>query len=321
MQHIALLCGGTTSEREVSLRGAASVRPALEAIGHAVRVIDLREDSLEGVDLRGITFAFILLHGGWGEGGGVQAELAARGIPFSGSDACSSRLALDKELTKAAFLRGRIPTPEYEVATRNDAESRAQRMFRKHGLPLAIKPVTQGSSVGVSIVRDAAHLTGAFDEAFRWDSRVLVERGIVGRELTVAVVGARAYPVIEVAPSREFYDYAAKYSDGGTRYITRPVLDAVTEKLARHLAKRAHNALRCHGYSRVDMMLDGQGGLHVLEVNTLPGMTSRSLLPLATAQAGLGYEETLQAMIDASLAARRRIPVEAYTESSALAAA
>lgn len=308
MLRIALLNGGTSSEREVSLNGGNAVAEALSAIGHTVTRFDLTQDSLAGLDLSGFNFAFICLHGGWGEGGGVQAELEQLGIPYSGSDSCSSRLALDKVLSKAAFLRNRIPTPEHEVATKSDGLERFRRLQRRYGLPLAVKPATQGSSVGVSIVRDSSEIEPALAEAFRWDQQVVIERGIIGRELTVAIIGARAYPVIEVAPGRDFYDYQAKYSEPGTRYITNPQLCPVVEKLARHLSKRAHNALRCNGYSRVDLMLEGDGNLFVLEVNTLPGMTSRSLLPLATAQAGMGYEETLQAMIDASLTARRKIP-------------
>jgi D-alanine-D-alanine ligase len=315
MQRIALLCGGTSSERDISLRSGANVADALRNIGHTVTVHDLTADSLEGTDLSDASFAFIVMHGGWGEGGGVQAELERIGIPYSGSDACSSRLALDKELTKAAFLRQRVPTPEHDIVTRGDAAARAARFTARHGYPVAVKPVTQGSSIGVSIVRDGAGMGPALEEAFRWDQRVMLERGIVGRELTVAIIGARAYPVIEVAPCRDFYDYSAKYADPGTRYITRPELDPVVEKTARHIAKRAHNSVRCHGYSRIDMMLDSAGGLHVLEVNTLPGMTNRSLLPLAAAQAGMSYDETLQAMIDASLAPRRRIS-EAVTGDS-----
>jgi len=318
MHRIALLCGGTSSERDVSLRSGANVADALRNIGHDVTVFDLRTDSLDGIDLGGHSFAFIVMHGGWGEGGGVQAELERVGIPYSGSDACASRLGLDKELTKAAFMRQRVPTPEYDVVTAADALPRATKFARTHGYPVAIKPVTQGSSIGVSIVRTPEAMGPALEEALRWDERVIVEKGIVGRELTVAIVGARAYPVIEVAPSREFYDYNAKYSDPGTKYIAKPELDPVVEKTARHLAKRAHNAIRCHGYSRTDMMLDARGGLHVLEVNTLPGMTSRSLLPLATSQAGMSYEETLQAMIDASLAPRRRIPETVVADARAL---
>lgn len=315
MQRIALLCGGTSSEREVSLRSGANVADALRNIGHRVTVHDLRADTLEGIDLHDASFAFIVMHGGWGEGGGVQAELEKLGLPYSGSDACSSRLALDKELTKAAFLRQRVPTPEHDVVTRADATVRARRFAARHGFPLAVKPVCQGSSIGVSIVKDAGGLDAALEEAFKWDERVMVERGIVGRELTVAIIGARAYPVIEVAPSRDFYDYSAKYADPGTRYITKPDLDPMVDKMARHFAKRAHNSVRCHGYSRTDMMLDQNGGLHVLEVNTLPGMTSRSLLPLAAAQAGMSYEEALQAMIDASLAPRKRIGVSARIDT------
>lgn len=304
MHNIALLQGGTSSEREISLRSAVSVASALRAIGHDVTAFTLESDSIDNLPLEDFSFVFICLHGGWGENGGVQAALEARGIPYSGSDAVSSRLAMSKELTKAKFLNARVPTATYDVATERDAEARLARMAARCGFPLAIKPTCEGSSVGVTIARNMEEARAGLKEAFRFGKHVMIERGIVGRELTVGIIDERAYPVIEIAPGREFYDYQAKYVDTGTRYIDTPDLSEAQERLARHFALQAHRALRCHGYSRVDLMLGNDGQLWVLEVNTLPGMTDRSLLPLATRKVGMSYEETLQAMVDASLESR-----------------
>ncbi|MCA8939674.1 MAG: D-alanine--D-alanine ligase [Planctomycetes bacterium] len=313
MLSIALICGGASSEREISLKSAASIEGALEDIGHRVTRIELMFDSLDGIDLKGFDFAFIAMHGGWGEGGGLQRELEERGIPYSGSDALSSRIALDKELSKQHFAKQRIATPQWEIATRSTPESRLRRIFKRFGFPLAVKPTCEGSSVGVSVPKSSEIALEAIEDALEFGPRVMIERGVKGREFTVAVIGARAYPVIEIATSNEFFDWQAKYESAETRYIEKPELSELQVKQAQYLAKRAHNALRCHGYSRVDLMMDASGDFTVLEVNTLPGMTTRSLLPLATKQAGLSYEETLQAMIDASLAERRRIDESAYT--------
>jgi len=309
MQRILVLFGGTSSEREVSLKSGQAVADGLREIGHIVETHDLQQDSLAHLDLSEYTFVFNALHGGYGENGGLQRELDRAGVTYSGSGPIACRLAMDKELTKAQFLARRVPTAPYTVISKSDSAARIKRSVNRLGLPLVIKPVNEGSSVGVSIVKSAAEVKKAVEEAFQFGERVMLEQYIAGREFTVAIIGARAYPVIEIAPAREFYDYAAKYTDGGTRYILTPELSDLQAKLAQYHAKRAYNSLRCHGYGRVDLMLDADGEFHVLEVNTLPGMTARSLLPQAAAQAGLGFEEALQAMIDASCAPRRTIPL------------
>lgn len=307
MHRILVLYGGTSTEREVSLKSGSAIAAGLREIGHDVTEHDLKQDSLAGIDLSQYTFAFNTLHGGYGEDGRVQRELERAGLPYSGSGPIACRLAMDKELTKAQFLAARIPTAPYAVIDKSDSAERTRRAANRLGFPLVIKPVNEGSSVGVSIIKQSDELDQALEEAFKYGQRVLLEQYISGREFTVAIIGARAYPIIEIAASREFYDYQAKYADGGTRYITEPELSEVQVKLAKFHAKRAYNALRCHGYGRVDLMLNASGEFQVLEVNTMPGMTERSLLPLAAAKAGLGFEETLQAMIDASCVVRRPI--------------
>lgn len=306
MLRIALLYGGTSSEREVSIKSGEAVWAALERIGHHVLPLDIGADNLAMLETEKVDFAFIALHGGEGENGAVQRRLEEMQIPYSGSGPIASRLAMDKELSKAEFLTHRVPTAPYEVAEEFDAEYRLRRMARRMGWPLIVKPIDQGSSFGVSKVACLNDVPGALAGAFKHGPRVMLERCIVGRELTVGVVGNRALPVCEVIAPSGFYDFKAKYDKtAGTRYVTNPELPGPTAKMAQHYARRAHHALRCHGYSRVDLMLDGEGELWVLEVNTLPGMTETSLLPKSAAQEGVGFDELVQELIDVSLESRR----------------
>lgn len=307
MLRIALLFGGTSTEREVSLKSGSEVYAALKRIGHTVIPIDYNGANFDEVDKARPDFVFIALHGGEGEDGTVQRWLEERKLPYSGSGPCASRLAMDKELSKAEFLAHRVPTPPCEVAERHDARYRFRRMARRIGLPLVVKPTQQGSSLGVTIVRELDHADAALEAALSLGERVMIEKCIEGRELTVGVVGSRALPVCEVIPGAAFFDFEAKYSHNApTRYVLNPDLAGPTAKLAQHYARRAHNALRCHGYSRVDMMLDKDGDLWVLEVNTLPGMTDHSLLPKMAAAEGVGFDELVQELIDVSLEKRRQ---------------
>lgn len=307
MLRIALLTGGHSAEREVSLNSGAAVYAALKRIGHSVTPVDVRDSDLREVARCRPDFVFNCLHGGEGEDGTIQAQLEALKIPYSGSGPVSSRLAMDKELAKAEFFAQRVPTPPSEVAEQFEAKYRVRRMARRLGLPLAIKPTNQGSSIGVSIVREIEHADAALDRAFTHNSRVLIEKAIIGRELTVGVIGERALPVCEIIAGTTFFDYDAKYSYGSnTRYVVNPELPGAAMRMAQHYAKRAHHALRCHGYSRVDMILDKDNDLWVLEVNTLPGMTDHSLLPKMAAAEGMGFDELVQEMIDESMKPRRK---------------
>lgn len=307
MLHIALLYGGTSSEREISIKTGEAVWAALERIGHRVTPIDVGHDSIDVLENSKCDFAFIGLHGGEGENGTVQRRLEELQIPYSGSGPIASRLAMDKELSKAEFLTHRVPTPPYEIAEEFEAEYRLRRMARRMGWPIVVKPIDQGSSIGVSMVTCLNEVHGALKNAFDHSHRVVFEKGIAGRELTVGVIGNRALPVCEVVSKNGFFDFDAKYDkSSGTKYIVNPDLPGPTAKMAQHYAKRAHHALRCHGYSRVDFMMDADGELYVLEVNTLPGMTETSLLPKAAQEEGVGFDELVQELIDVSREKRRR---------------
>lgn len=306
MLRIALLFGGNSSERDVSIRSGEAVWAALERIGHKVTPVDYGRDDMSVLERDRPDFVFVALHGGEGEDGTVQRRLEEMGLPYSGSGPVASRLAMDKELTKAEFLAHRVPTPPGEVAEEFDAAYRLRRMARRLGWPLCVKPIDQGSSIGVSLVRGPEEVESALAGALAHGPRVLMEKGIVGRELTVGVVGNRALPVCEVIAPSGFFDFNAKYNkQAGTRYVVNPELPGPVAKMAQHYARRAHHALRCHGYSRVDLMLDANNDLWVLEVNTLPGMTETSLLPKSAAAEGVSFDELVQELIDVSREARR----------------
>jgi len=308
MLRIALLFGGNSSEREVSIRSGEAIWAALERIGHKVLPIDYGRDDFGVLERDRPDFVFVALHGGEGEDGTVQRRLEEMGLPYSGSGPVASRLAMDKELSKAEFLAHRVPTPPAEVAEEFDADYRLRRMARRLGWPLCVKPIDQGSSIGVSLVKGPEEVDAALKGAFAHSPRALMEKGIVGRELTVGVVGNRALPVCEVIAGNGFFDFNAKYNkQAGTKYIVNPELPGPVAKMAQHYARRAHHALRCHGYSRVDLMLDHSNDLWVLEVNTLPGMTETSLLPKSAAAEGVSFDELVQELIDVSREPRRPV--------------
>ncbi|MCA8936534.1 MAG: D-alanine--D-alanine ligase [Planctomycetes bacterium] len=307
MLRIALLYGGTSTERDISIKSGEAIWSALERIGHNVLPVDVGHDSLSILETEKVDFAFIALHGGEGENGTIQRRMEELNIPYSGSGPIASRLAMDKELSKAEFFTHRVPTAPYEVAEEFESEYRLRRMARRMGWPICVKPIDQGSSIGVSMVSCLNDVHNSLGEAFKHGRRVMFEKGIIGRELTVGVVGNRALPVCEVVSPTGFFDFKAKYDkSAGTKYIVAPDLPGPTAKMAQHYARRAHHALRCHGYSRVDMMLDAEGELWVLEVNTLPGMTETSLLPKAAAHEGVGFDELVQELVDVSMEGRRR---------------
>jgi D-alanine-D-alanine ligase len=239
---------------------------------------------------------FLALHGTGGEDGWVQGLLDLAGLAYTGSGCKASAVAMDKALSKQLFERAGIPTPAWSLAPRDP-----RRAVKAPG-PLIVKPAEQGSAVGVSLVRDAAGFRKALKAAGAFGP-VLVERFIPGRELTVGVLGRRALPVVEIVPKNEFYDWESKYALGGSRHLCPAPLPRAIALKAQQLSLAAHAALGCRGYSRADLRLDPKGGLWMLEVNTLPGMTRVSLLPDAAKADGMGFEELLQAMVRESLAA------------------
>ena len=294
---VAVLMGGSSAEREVSLRSGRAVAGALAAAGATVREVDVRGPGF--VLPAGTDVAFVALHGTFGEDGGVQKILERRGVSYTGSDAVASALAFDKERAKSAFLKAKIPTPRYEVIAGRRGN---HRRLAEMDVPLVIKPARQGSSVGITIVRDAAQLDKAMQAAWQYDDRLIVEEFIEGRELTVGVFAKKALPVIEVRPKKGFFSYEAKYTAGATEYLVPAPLDRVAASRAQHLAQKAHRTLGCRDFSRVDLMMAKDGSMYVLEVNTIPGFTDTSLVPKAAQAAGMSFQQLCVRLVEMALA-------------------
>jgi D-alanine-D-alanine ligase len=302
---IGVLLGGLSSEREVSVRTGEAVLAALQLRGHDAVPIYVDRDLDLALRQARIDVAFIALHGRFGEDGCIQGLLETMGIPYTGSGVLASALAMDKVKAKELFRLHNLPTPAYHVIPRA-AEGDVLSAHGDFGFPAVVKPVREGSSVGVEIVHDAAGLIAACERAFCFDDDVLVERHISGQEVSVAVLGDRALGAVEIAPGNEFYDYSAKYSRGASSYFIPPRLSPERYRGVLAQAARAHAALGCTGATRVDMIVSEAGNEYVLEVNTVPGMTRTSLLPKIADAAGISFEELCEMILwGAGLQTRR----------------
>jgi D-alanine-D-alanine ligase len=275
---VSVLAGGVSGEREVSLRSGAAVAKALRSIGVKVLEVDVKE---KGVKVpQGTDICFLALHGTYGEDGEVQRELEAAGMPFTGSGSEASALAFDKLKARDAMDATGVPM----------AESQEWTAACDWQPPYVLKPVASGSSLGTFLVRTEAEAKKAVKEAKKWkDGGMMIERLIEGAEMTVGILGEQALPVIEVRPAKGFYDYQNKYTSGATQYLCPAPIPKEKAQELQGLALRAHRALGCEVLSRVDMIVDAEGNAHVLEVNTLPGMTDLSLLPKAGRAAGIDF--------------------------------
>ncbi|MFP7754608.1 D-alanine--D-alanine ligase [Thermodesulfobacteriota bacterium B35] len=304
---LALIAGGTSGEREVSLKGAAEVARALDRERYEVIRYDPATDLARlAADAPGLDVAFILLHGLHGEDGTMQGFLDLLSIPYQGSGVLGSALAMDKNLAKTLYRLHGLPVADWEMAGPADLEDPG-RILDRLRLPLVIKPVRQGSSIGMSVVRKAEELVPALETAFAHDAEVMVEEFVRGREITVGVLGNRELeplPVVEIIPDSrfEFFDYEAKYQPGATREVCPADIDTRLRDRAWQYALSAHRALHLRGYSRTDMIISGDE-LYLLETNTIPGMTPTSLLPQAAAEAGYSFPVLLDRLIELALAA------------------
>ncbi|HEY0369957.1 MAG TPA: D-alanine--D-alanine ligase [Chthoniobacterales bacterium] len=298
---IAVLKGGPGSEREVSLATAAGVAKALRSLGAIVTEVDARDASFELPNETEL--AFIAIHGTFGEDGEVQQILESRGIPYTGEGVEGSRVAFDKILSKEKFNAGRITTPAWEIVGASERPTMP--------LPLVVKAPKQGSTVGTYIVKTEAELEHALKDATQYDRRLLVEKFVPARELTVGVLGDQALPIIEIIAKEGFYDFAEKYpflnpgTGGGARHVCPAEISPEQTRAVQDLARRAFRALGLKVYGRVDIMLPVDDEPTVLEINTIPGMTETSLLPEAAGVAGISYPELCARIIELSLPHRK----------------
>ncbi|MCI5124013.1 MAG: D-alanine--D-alanine ligase [Candidatus Electrothrix sp. AR5] len=298
---LALIAGGTSGEREVSLQGAAGVEQALNKDKYEVVRYDPATDlACLAADADQLDAAFILLHGIHGEDGTVQGMLELLGIPYQGAGVLGSALAMDKNLAKIIYRLQGLPIAAWEMASKEHIADSAP-LLAKLTLPVVVKPIRQGSSLGMSIVRAAEQLSPALATAFEHDNQVMVEEFIQGREITVGVIGNEELmplPLVEVIPDAkyDFFDYEAKYQPGATREVCPAEVDDSIRDKAQQYGLTAHQALQLRGYSRTDMIIRGDE-IFLLETNTIPGMTPTSLLPQAAAQAGLDFSALLDRLI------------------------
>jgi D-alanine-D-alanine ligase len=295
---VAVIMGGTSAEREVSLMSGAGVLAALQSQGIDAHAFDPAEKPLIALKEEGFDRAFLILHGRGGEDGTIQGALEFMGVPYTGCGVMASAIAMDKWRTKLLWEAAGLPVPEYRIV---DSAAELVRAAEELGLPLFVKPASEGSSVGVVKLKSLADIDAAWAEVSRHDSVVLAERNIGGGEYTCAVLGGKALPSVRIIPQTEFYDYEAKYFRDDTEYRCPAGLSEDKEALARSLAEKAYRVLGANGWARIDFLTDDDGTIYLLEANTAPGMTSHSLFPMAARESGLSYEELVVQILTTTL--------------------
>lgn len=302
MSRVAVLKGGRSLERQVSLKSGARVEDALERLGHDVVGIDVGHDLVARLRALAPDVCFVALHGRDGEDGTVQELLEVIGIPFTGSGVSACIRCADKVLAKHQLQDAGLPTPDFvafnETAFKELGAAEALADIEERlGFPLIVKPANQGSALGLKLARDAAAVPAALVAAFSYGDKVLLERHVDGRDLAVSILGDEALPVVEAVPvDGDLYDFEARYGIGETSFRCPAELDDALTAEAQQLALRVHRLLGCRGFSRVDLML-GPDGLTVLEANTVPGLTDTSLLPQAAEAAGIGFDALIERVL------------------------
>jgi len=303
---IGVICGGISSEREISLKTGEGIFNALINMGYNAKLIDFKGDNISVFNE--IDIAFMALHGKYGEDGSVQGVLELFKIPYTGSGILASSLAIDKIFSKKIFVFEKIPTPEYiELILDNKINSNAlnikllqDEINENIKYPVIIKPSREGSTIGITIVNDDNELESAINFAKIYDNRILIEKYISGRLLTVSIIGDEpiALPIIEIKPKSGFYDFKSKYTVGLTQYIVPAKLDYELELEIKKLSLKVHSSIGCYGVSRVDLILDEKNNPYILEINTMPGMTETSLVPKAAAAVGISFEKLVEIILN-----------------------
>jgi len=295
---VAVLFGGISAEREVSLVSGAAVLNALQEKGVDAHAVDANPENIGQLKAQGFDRAFIVLHGRWGEDGVVQGALQAVGLPYTGSGVLGSALAMDKVRSKQVWQSLGLPTANYRVLR---SESDLEGLVDELGLPLFLKPAREGSSVGIGKVNSGDELLSVYRQAAEVGDDVLAEQFIDGAELTVGVLHGQALPIVRMSTENEFYDFEAKYKSDDTEYFCPAGLPEEQETKIRQLALNAFNALGCEGWGRVDVMLNSKGEPLLLEANTVPGMTDHSLVPMAAKAVGISFADLVVQILETSL--------------------
>jgi len=298
---VGVLYGGISAEREVSLRSGAAVGRVLAGMGYPVELLDVRDVPISRWGLEFIDAAFIALHGTFGEDGGIQSILEVLGVPYTGSGVRASRLAMDKVASKVAFCEAGVPTAAFVEVEAAWPESRKLEAAASLGLPAVVKPVCQGSSVGLTLARSVSQLRAAVALALEFDDRAIVEEFIPGRELTVGILDDVALPIIELRFPGEMFTYEIKYTKDAATHEIDPELPPGAAEQVRAAALAAHCCLGCRGCTRVDLRLSEDGRPIVLEINTIPGMTDTSLLPDAARATGMSFGQLCEFAVDMAL--------------------
>jgi D-alanine-D-alanine ligase len=291
---IGVLYGGLSAEREVSLKSGTAVCESLVSLGYDALAIDVDRNLARKLADAGVKIAFVALHGRYGEDGAVQGLLELMGIPYTGSGVLASALAMNKIFAKAAFQAAGLKVAPYRVLRRGEEYNASSLEFP---FPVVVKPSQEGSSVGVTIVKNSKDMPAAIECAFRYDREILLEQFIAAREIQVGILGDQALGAIEIVPRNEFYDFEAKYTPGMAEHIFPAPLPEALYRKALHVGVLAHNALGCSDYSRVDLLVTPSEECYILEVNTLPGMTALSLFPEIAGGVGISFGELLEKIL------------------------
>lgn len=308
---IGVLMGGISSERNISLKSGKAIVEALLRQGFQVVPLDIvngeEEKILYLLEIANIDVAFIALHGKLGEDGRIQSILEKANIPYTGSGVEASCLAINKAKTQNLFKKCGINVPSYIILIKNDQADVDEAFARLGAFPIIVKPACEGSSIGINLANTKEELNDALQMAWLYDDTVLLERYIEGRELTVGILGQETLPVVEICPKENFFDFKAKYTEGMTDYIVpAEIPDGVAIKL-RQIALKAHQVLGCADFSRVDFMLDADQAYYVLEVNTIPGFTSTSLLPKAAREQGINFDQLCFKLVELAYGKKKEI--------------
>ncbi|MGQ9569381.1 MAG: D-alanine--D-alanine ligase [Thermodesulfovibrionales bacterium] len=297
-KRIGVLMGGQSTEREISLKSGRAIYNALKGLGYDVVGIDVGHDISHVLKKKNVEVAFIALHGGFGENGAIQGMLEVLGIPYTGSGVLASALAMDKEASKKIFLYHKIPVPPYTIINyQSSIITHKIKNIIKFPMPWVVKPTTEGSSIGVSIVREESQFLSAIKMAFSLSNRIIIEKYIKGKEVHVGILNGKVLGGVEVKPSLDFYNYEAKYTAGKTEYIFPPEISSNSYEKVKEIALKAHTSLGCKGATRVDLKISEKGMPYVLEINTIPGMTETSLFPKIAKKEGMDFPTLIEEIL------------------------